>query len=84
MPDSPEVIQTDQAANFVTMWIETTMGVRYALPDMLPPHVDAVLKQLFEAPYEKVTAINISEACLILPKRIIGKAGVGDRIMWEK
>ena len=84
MSDSQENIQADQETNLVTMWFETTMGVRYEMPDMLSVHTDASLKQFFEAVGENVSVINVSGVCLLLPKRIVGKVGVGERIMWER
>jgi hypothetical protein len=66
----------------VTVWFETSMGVRYELPDMQTNHVDAVHQQLF-GDFDRVTAINVSEAVLVVPKRILVKAGVGERCFWE-
>jgi hypothetical protein len=65
------------------MWFETTLGTKYEMPDMQTNYVDSVLKQLFDNA-TNISVINISEAVLILPKRILAKAGVGDRCSWEK
>lgn len=61
------------------------MGVRYELPDMQEIHVTEAHKNLDGADRSQhVHLRNISEALLMIPKRIIGKAGVGERCFWEK
>lgn len=67
------------------MWLETTMGVRYDLPDMLEEHVTEAHKNLDTADLSQhVHLRNVSGALLMVPKRIIKKAGVGERCFWEK
>jgi hypothetical protein len=44
--------------------------------------VDTAVRQL-HANLESVTFINISLVVLVIPKRIILKAGVNDRCFWE-
>lgn len=44
--------------------------------------VDTAVRQL-HANFESVTFINISMVVLVIPKRIILKAGVNDRCFWE-
>lgn len=66
------------------MWFETRLGVRYEMPDMLSDHVTLthhMLDQLL--PEGQLVVRNISEVTLVIPKRIILKAGVGDRCFWE-
>lgn len=83
MSSTSEELQTGEGSAFVVMWVETTMGVRYEMPDMLPGHVDEALRQLNED-QDHISLLNISDACLVLPKRIIAKAGTGERCFWEK
>jgi hypothetical protein len=69
------------------MWLETTLGVRYSLPDMLIGHVDMAHRQLDQADKVRLTTItlvNVSDVVLTVPYRILAKAGVGDRCFWEK
>ena len=54
------------------------------MPDMLEVHVTEAHRQLDEDHQEHVSLLNVSDACLVIPKRIIAKAGVGDRCFWEK
>lgn len=49
---------------------------------MLPPHVDSMVKQLHNGD-DRITLMNISEAVMIIPLRIIKKAGVWERCFWE-
>lgn len=61
------------------------MGVRYVLPDMTGEQITGVHKQLdmdFGEDHH-IIALNISEVVLSLPRRILKKAGVGDRCFWE-
>ena len=44
--------------------------------------VDVIVKQL-HANLESVTVINISQVVMIIPRRIILKAGVNKRYFWE-
>ena len=74
--------QTGETASLKTMWFTTHLGARYEMPDMLREHITGAHKQL-DAPGDNVTVINISEAVILLPKRIINRAGVGDRCFWE-
>jgi hypothetical protein len=80
MPDSPDELLPEQV--FQTVWFETLMGVRYELPDMLPDHVDEARRQL-DLPFPNITARNVSNVVLLIPKHILRKMGVGDRCMWE-
>ena len=84
MSSTPKELQADQSipSPFVTMWFETTLGVRYTFPDMQTNHVDAAHQQLC-GDFDRITCINISEAVLVVPKRILVKAGVGERCFWE-
>lgn len=64
------------------MWFETHLGARYELPDMLSKHITLAHRQLDEAG-DLVSVLNVSDVVLLLPRRIIKKAGVGDRCFWE-
>lgn len=83
MPSSSEKLQADQssAEPFVTVWFVTKLGTRYEMPDMLPYHVDAVCQQL-DGDFDSIAAHNVSDAVLMLPKRIIAAAGSGERCFW--
>lgn len=84
MSSTQEELQAGEGSTpFKMMWLETTMGVRYEMPDMLPVHIDEAHRQLDED-QEHISLLNVSDACLVVPKRIIAKAGVGDRCFWER
>jgi hypothetical protein len=85
MSDTQKEFQTSEESPLKTMWFETHLGVKYEMPDMLAEHISNVCrlldgsnKQIFN-----ITVLNVSEAVLVLPRRIIKKAGVGDRCFWE-
>jgi hypothetical protein len=82
MPDSPQELQADPETPFHVMWVETKLGTRYELPDMLEKHVDEAVRALHGG-LPNITMTNISECCLLMPRRIIKKAGVGERCFWE-
>lgn len=52
------------------------------MPDMLDKNLEAVVDQL-RGPYDQVVAFNVSECCLMIPKRIIQRAGHGETCFWE-
>ena len=86
MSDPQEKLQADQEFPdvFSVMWFETTMGVRYQLPDMLQDQVSKAHKSLDHSEEDSmIIAVNVAGAILMVPKRIIGKAGVGERCFWE-
>jgi hypothetical protein len=64
------------------MWFETHLGTKYELHDMLAKHVDAAHRQL-DTSLDSITVLNVSEVAMLIPKRIIKKAGVGERCFWE-
>lgn len=82
MPDTQKEFQSGEGVALSTMWFETHMGARYELPDMLRSHISAAHADL-DWSKGNVTATNVSEVVLVLPKRIIKRAGVGDRCFWE-
>ena len=92
MHDSPDELQADpensggkgETEVFHVMWFETRLGVRYEMPDMLESHITKTHHHLDTIPYDsQLVVLNISGATLILPKRIIKRAGVGERCFWE-
>ena len=84
MSDTQKEFQTGEESPLKTMWFETYLGAKYEMPDMTDEHITNAHK-LLDAPKGiiNVTVLNISEAALVLPRRIIKKAGVGDRCFWE-
>lgn len=82
MPSTPKELQADPETPFRVMWLETKLGVRYELPDMLDKQVDQAV-QLLHGGLPNITMTNVSECCLLMPRRIIKKAGVGERCFWE-
>jgi len=83
MSDTQEELQAGEEAPLVTMWFETHLGARYEMPDMLRERVDEAHRQLDTPGLDRISVLNISEAMMFLPKRIIKKAGVGKRCFWE-
>ena len=88
MSSTQEELRTSEETPLKTMWFVTHLGVRYEVPDMLRDQITAAHAQLGESANsvdhaENVVATNISDVVLLLPKRIIHKAGVGDRFFWE-
>lgn len=66
------------------MWVETKLGVRYDMPDMLEEHITRAHRCLDAAGvHMNIVITNISEVTLVMPKRIVRRAGVGDRCFWE-
>lgn len=54
------------------------------MPDMLEHHVTEAHRNLDTADISQYIHVkNVSDALLMLPKRIIKKAGVGERCFWE-
>jgi hypothetical protein len=84
MSDTQKELQTSEESPLKTMWFETHLGTKYELPDMTDEHVTNAHK-LLDSSREifNITVLNISEAVLVLPRRIVKKAGVGDRCFWE-
>ncbi len=69
---------------FHVMWFETHLGARYEMPDMTEDQITKTHKHLDTISEEsQLIVTNISSVTLVLPKRIIRKAGVGDRCFWE-
>lgn len=66
------------------MWFETKLGVRYEMPDLLEEQVSEAHKSLDHSHEESLIVLtNISRVMLGIPRRIIKRAGVGDRCFWE-
>lgn len=66
------------------MWFVTHQSQRYELPDMLREHVTAAHEQLVSLDHSStIIVLNASGAALMIPKRIIKKAGAGERCFWE-
>jgi hypothetical protein len=84
MSDTQKELQTSAASPLKTMWFETHLSTKYEMPDMLEEHISKAHRAL-DGPLSivNITILNISEAVLVLPRRIIKKAGVGDRCFWE-
>lgn len=84
MSDTQKEFQTSAASPLKTMWFETHLSTKYEMPDMLEEHISKAHRAL-DGPLSivNITILNISEAVLVLPRRIIKKAGVGDRCFWE-
>jgi hypothetical protein len=61
------------------------MGVRYEMPDMTREQITEVHEQLDQScgPDHHIIVLNVSEVVLSLPKRILKRAGSGDRCFWE-
>jgi hypothetical protein len=53
------------------------------MPDMTRDQITQAHKQL-DGSYEKIVIMNVSDACLVLPMRILKRAGSGDRCFWER
>ena len=89
MSDSPDDVRPRKEDDTIkeklsTMWFETRLGQRYELPDMLREHVTYAHEQVATSHHEStVIMINVSGVSLCIPKRIIAKAGVGERCFWE-
>ena len=84
MPDTQKEHEAGEGGDpLVRMWFETTLGVRYEMPDMMPHQVSAAHRNLDDMEADKIIVFNISEVCLVLPRRILKKAGAGDRCFWE-
>jgi hypothetical protein len=84
MPSTPPELPPDQETPFSVMWFETTLGVKYEMPDMQEHEVTEAHKNLdatFKDQYFHVR--NTSGVIMMIPKRIIKKAGVKDRCFWE-
>lgn len=82
MSDTQEEFPAGEEGPLTTMWLETHLGVKYEMPDMLRAHISRAHADL-DFNLGNVTVINVSEAVLVLPKRIVKRAGVGDRCFWE-
>lgn len=66
------------------MWFETRLGTRYEMPDLLEEQVSEAHKSLdFSNPESLIILTNVSRVMLGIPRRIIKRAGVGDRCFWE-
>jgi hypothetical protein len=59
------------------------MGVRYEMPDMMPYQITAAHRNLDDKRIDRIVIFNVSEVCLLLPRRILKRAGSGDRCFWE-
>lgn len=79
---SDELRPCESGDKLLTCWFETRLGVRYELPDMQKHNVDWLCKQ-FDERIDTITAVNVSSAVLILPKRILKRAGCGTFCFWE-
>lgn len=82
MSSTPKELQADPETPFRVMWLETKLGVRYELPDMLDEHVDRAVETLHGG-LPNIALTNVSDCCLLMPRRIIKTAGVGERCFWE-
>lgn len=88
MSSAQKELRPGEETSLKTMWFVTHLGARYEVPDMLREHITTAHAQLGEPAgsidhADNVVATNISDVVLLLPKRIIHKAGVGDRCFWE-
>jgi hypothetical protein len=50
---------------------------------MLAVQISAAHSLLDWSEANSITLVNISEAVLVVPKRVIKRAGVGERCFWE-
>lgn len=82
MSSAPAELQTNPKTTLHVMWFETKTGIRYEFPDMLESHITQAHRNL-TMDLDFVAANNLSEAALLIPKRILKRAGVGDRCFWE-
>ena len=82
MPRAQEELQASKEGPFFTMWFVTKLGTRYELPDMLPLHIGEAHRQLAGGS-EHISVINVSQVAVVFPLRILAKAGVADRTLWE-
>lgn len=83
MSDTQEKFQTGEEESLKTMWLETRLGDRYELPNMLRVQITAAHSMLDWEDASTITLVNVSEAVLSVPKRIVKRAGVDDRCFWE-
>lgn len=83
MSDTQEKLQAGEEGPLKTMWLETHLGDRYELPSMLAVQISAAHSLLDWSEASSITLVNISEAVLVVPKRVIKRAGVGERCFWE-
>lgn len=66
------------------MWFETTLGTCYHMPDMQEHEVTEAHKNLDTTDKSQYVHVrNTSGVIMMIPKRIIAKAGVGERCFWE-
>ena len=78
-------------ADLYTLRILTLSDAEYRLPDMTKEHIAQVTKQL-EVGSDRLIAINVSEATLLIPFRIISlveswrKKGhvQSSEVLWER
>jgi hypothetical protein len=84
MPDPQKERQAGEKSPFVTMWFLTHTGTRYEMPDMTDREITDAHRHLdAAASFQSIHVLNFSGAFLMLPKRILKSAGVGDRVYWE-
>lgn len=84
MPDSSKELQAGEASPFSVMWFATKLGTIYEMPDMQEQEVTEAHRQLDTTDVSQYISVrNTSGVLMMIPKRIIKTAGVGDRCFWE-
>jgi hypothetical protein len=68
----------------VTVGIETLLGARYVFPDVDETFARTVIGKLGtgDVPGD-LHFVNVSSACLVLPRRIIQNVTLNEEVVWK-
>lgn len=76
---------TERAPRLVEVAFETILGARYVFPDMNAEMFKAVCLDRIEHLRDvNLTLVNVSQACLVMPVRIIKKILVNGEERWTR
>jgi len=78
MTTSPSVPPID----LVTVTIETTLGARYEFPDMSRRIVEGLITDEL-ALLGNLTLVNVSQAVLVIPLRIVKVLAINGEVKWR-
>lgn len=67
----------------VPVMIVTTLGEMYRFPDMTRREIERVIAEDWVLPGGMLTLVNISQACLVVPIRIIASIHVSGEKKWS-
>lgn len=69
--------------DLVAVTIVTKLEETYLFPDMARGEIERVIVEDWAIPSGTLTLVNVSQACLVIPIRIIRTIKINDEVKWS-